>query len=370
MATLESSKLFRLLGATELSALRQIASERQFSAGQAIFKAGDNGDGVYVVKDGLVEISVAISEKERRVFAQVTPGEMFGEMAVLEYKPRSATATAARASVVYFIPRNELLLMVERSPLLALELLREISQRLREFNQRYIQEMLQAERLSVVGKFARSIVHDIKNPLNIIGLSAELSAMEQATVEMRKKSSVTIRKQVERISEMVNEILDFTQGSRSDVIMATLDYGTFAQQLLDELRPEMELKNAALLPEGIPSMMLPFDPQRLRRVFSNLIHNASDALPDGGKIFVRFITSKTEVVTEIEDTGAGIAPEIADRLFEVFATFGKAHGTGLGLSICKKIVEDHHGRIWLRKEAGRGAIFCFALPLAKRDGQT
>ncbi|MBC8096181.1 MAG: ATP-binding protein [Akkermansiaceae bacterium] len=132
----------------------------------------------------------------------------------------------------------------------------------------------------------------------------------------------------------------------------------------------MELKNAALLPEGIPSMMLPFDPQRLRRVFSNLIHNASDVLPDGGKIFVRFITSKNEVITEIEDTGAGIAPEIADRLFEVFATFGKAHGTGLGLSICKKIVEDHHGRIWLRKEPGRGAIFCFALPFVKRDGQT
>jgi len=69
------------------------------------------------------------------------------------------------------------------------------------------------------------------------------------------------------------------------------------------------------------------------------------------------------VVTEIEDTGPGIAPEIADQLFEVFATHGKAHGTGLGLSICKRIIEDHHGWIEARNECGRGAVFAFGLPL-------
>ena len=63
------------------------------------------------------------------------------------------------------------------------------------------------------------------------------------------------------------------------------------------------------------------------------------------------------------NTGPGIAPEIADKLFEVFATFGKAHGTGLGLSICKKIIEDHKGRIWARNQPGSGAVFAFALPL-------
>jgi signal transduction histidine kinase len=87
-------------------------------------------------------------------------------------------------------------------------------------------------------------------------------------------------------------------------------------------------------------------------------------MPSGGKIFVRFTTTGKEVITEIEDTGPGIAPEIAENLFEAFATFGKAHGTGLGLSITKKIVEDHRGRIWTRQEPGRGAIFCFALPIS------
>jgi signal transduction histidine kinase len=72
-------------------------------------------------------------------------------------------------------------------------------------------------------------------------------------------------------------------------------------------------------------------------------------------------------VTEIEDTGPGIAPEIAGQLFEAFATHGKAHGTGLGLSICKRIIEDHRGWISARNESGRGAVFSFGLPLTKRN---
>jgi len=118
-----------------------------------------------------------------------------------------------------------------------------------------------------------------------------------------------------------------------------------------------------LAAEGVPTVKLPLDPKRLRRVFFNLVHNATDAMPDGGTVSVRFRVSSTEVTTEVEDTGPGIAPEIADKLFEAFATFGKSHGTGLGLSICKKIVEDHGGRIWVQNQPGKGALFCFALPL-------
>jgi signal transduction histidine kinase len=366
MVTLEISKIFRNLSPVELNALRQIARERTFSAGQDIFKEGDQGDGVYLVKEGLVEISVSVAQNAERVFAQISPGELFGEMAVLEFKPRSATAKAAQNSIVYFIPRDELLGMVQRSPVLALELLKEISQRLRDFNQRYIQEILKTERLAIIGRFARSIVHDLKNPLNIIGLSAEMASMKKATPEMRQKAATTIRDQVDRISDLIGEILDFTQGSRADYVLGVGDYAAFVQRVLEEMRPEVELRGNRL-ESGVPRSVVrvAFDPKRLRRVFENLIHNATDAVSDGGTIFLRFLVEGNELITEIEDTGPGIAPEIADRLFEVFATYGKAHGTGLGLSICKRIIEDHHGRIWARNKPGHGAIFSFALPLPK-----
>ena len=86
-------------------------------------------------------------------------------------------------------------------------------------------------------------------------------------------------------------------------------------------------------------------------------------MPDGGKVRLRFKQSDREILTEIEDTGRGIAPEIASSLFEAFATYGKAQGTGLGLSISKKIIEDHHGRIGARSEPGCGAVFYFSLPV-------
>ncbi len=135
--------------------------------------------------------------------------------------------------------------------------------------------------------------------------------------------------------------------------------------MLEEIRPEVELKGSTLEVADVPSVPLRVNPKRLRRVFQNLLHNATDAMPQGGRITIRFRVDQGEVTTEIEDTGPGIAPEIAGKLFEVFATYGKAHGTGLGLSICKKIIEDHRGRIWATNPPGKGALFSFALPVAK-----
>jgi len=367
VVTLETNKLFCQLSPSELSALRRVAREQTFKAGQEIFKEGDDGDGVYVVQDGRVEISGLVDQKVRIVFSQVGPGDIFGEMAVLDNKPRSACAVVREAATVHFIPRAEMLALVERSPALALALLREISHRLREFNQQYLREMLQTERLAIVGRFARSIVHDLKNPLNIIGLTAEMAGMDRATPEMRQQVSIRIRKQVERISDLINEILDFTQGSQSDFVLAPSNYGAFVRHLMDELGPETALKSVTLgLENPPPAVELFIHPKRLRRVFYNLVHNATDAMPGGGKIILRFQATETEVITEIEDGGGGIAPEIAGQLFEVFATHGKAHGTGLGLSICKRIIEDHQGWISARNKPGRGAVFSFGLP---RRGQ-
>jgi signal transduction histidine kinase len=346
-----------------LNALRRIAREQKFSAGQEIFKAGDNGNGVYMVRTGRVEISGLVDQQVRLVFSEVGPGDIFGEMAVIEDKPRSASAVARADATVYFIPRAEMLALVERSPALALALLREISHRLREFNRQYLREVLQAERLAIVGRFARSIVHDLKNPLNIIGLTAELAGMDRATPAIRQQAAAGIRKQVERISDLIGEILDFTQGSQSDFVLAPTDYGVFVTQLLEELGPEAGLKSVALeLANPPPSVGVLIHPKRLRRVFYNLVHNATDAMPEGGKVILRFHVTRTEVVTEIEDAGRGIAPEIAGQLFQVFVTHGKTHGTGLGLSICKRIIEDHQGWISARNSPGHGAVFSFGLP--------
>jgi signal transduction histidine kinase len=364
MAVLESNRLFAGLDSQELRAVKQAAQERSFAAGEQVFKEGDQGDGVYFVSEGLVQISTVVGESERRVLTRIQPGDFFGEMAVVDNQPRSATATAEEDSQLWFVASAEMLDMMRRCPRIAVNLLREFSHRMREFNRHYVQELLQAERLALVGRFARSIVHDFKNPLNIIGLSAEMAAMDIATPAMRQSAKVRIRKQVDRLSNMINELLEFTRGAQTPAVLAETDYAAFVLPLVEDIRAEVSIKNVVVeLQNQPPRVTLLLDPARLTNVFYNLAHNAVDAMmPDGGKIMLRFAVAEGEVVTEMEDTGQGIAPEIAGSLFEAFTTFGKAQGTGLGLSICKRIIQDHGGQIHARSKPGQGAVFAFSLP--------
>lgn len=364
MIVLENSKLFGGLNAADLDMLRECAQVREFQPDAIIFEEGDAGDGMYLVRSGSVQISAPLSQGERKRLAVLGPGDYFGEMAIIDNEPRSASASAEGETSVFYLPREAVLRLLERSPLLAVRLIREFSHRMREFNKQYVEESLQAERLTVVGRFTRSIVHDFKNPLNVIGLAAELAGMERSTPSMRASAAGRIRKQVDRLSNMLNELLEFTRGSQNSVVLARNNYPRFVALVLEELRPEVQEKHVELVCEKPPpDIDLLLDPQRLTRVFFNLVHNAVDAMPEGGKIFFRFREEDGELVTEIEDSGKGFAPEIVDKLFTAFATYGKANGTGLGLSICKKIITDHKGHIEAHNFPNRGAVFTFGLPI-------
>jgi len=211
------------------------------------------------------------------------------------------------------------------------------------------------------------VIDDLFAPVILDSVLEEMAGMDEISPGFKLEARTRIRKQVDRISDMIGEILDFTQGSQSAVILALFDYGEYVERLLEEIRPEAALKSASVeLDSALPEGKVLLDPKRLRRVFHNLIHNATDAMPRGGKVLFRFIPNKTEVVTEIEDSGPGIAPEIADQLFEAFATHGKAHGTGLGLSISKQLVERMGGKMGVTSTPGEGSTFWFTAELEKQ----
>jgi signal transduction histidine kinase len=363
MTTLAPTASFIGLLAAELRDLKRTAQKQSFLAGQVIFKQGDVGDGVYVVEEGGVQISAMIGKEQTRVLSHLGPSTFFGEMAVLDGQPRSATATAEGDTVVSFIPREEMLRALGQSPELLACLVKEFSLRMRQFDQRFIEEVLQAERLSLVGSFAQSIVHDFKSPLNIIGFAAELAADEGATAEHRIEAKTQICRQVDRLTNMINELLEFTRGSSREVTLEITNYPEVVEEFLEQIRPEAVERSVKIECENPPPKLpLSLDRGRLLHVFYNIVNNAMDAMPKGGRVTLRFIERDAEVVTELEDTGPGLAPEIEARIFEPFITHGKTHGSGLGLSICKRIIEDHRGHIHARNGPERGAIFSFALP--------
>jgi signal transduction histidine kinase len=165
------------------------------------------------------------------------------------------------------------------------------------------------------------------------------------------------------LSNMINELLEFTRGSQASIVLAPVKYSPYVETIIEDLRSDLTDKAVELEVGEVPDVSTMIDQRRVVHVFYNLINNAVDVLSDGGKIYVRFSVKDGFVITEIEDTGEGIAPEIINKVFEPFATHGKAQGTGLGLAICKKIVEDHKGFIEARNSEAGGAIFSFRLPI-------
>ncbi|HMJ91579.1 MAG TPA: cyclic nucleotide-binding domain-containing protein [Candidatus Acidoferrum sp.] len=364
MLPLELCKLFGSLSPGDLATLKSVANELPIPGGSEIFKEGDAGDALYAIAAGTVQISGVVAQGERQVFSRLPEGEVFGEMAVIDNQPRSATAVAEVDTVVYRIPREAMLSMLERSPQFSFSMMREITQRLREFNRQYLRRVIQAERMALVGRFASSIVHDLKNPLTIIGMAADHACEPNTSAEARKLAQTRIRKQVDRISTMLSDILEFTRGTNAQPALAVLDYAEFAQPVIDDIAKEIEPKGVVIeMAAPPPPVRVSIHPRRLSRVFYNLMFNAVDEMPEGGRIKLHFRITSSELITEFEDSGHGIAPEMLDKLFEAFATYGKTRGTGLGLSIAQRIVQEHQGRIYARNVPGSGALFGFTLPL-------
>lgn len=349
----------------ELHALESDGEPRSFAAGQVIFSAGDAGDGFYVVESGRVRISAVIGRNEPRVLAVIGEGDFFGEMAVVDEAPRSATATAEVDTRTFFLAREKLLQLLTRHPQLALNILRKFSARMRSLNQRYLDEIIQAEQLAVIGRFAATIVHDFKNPLTIIGLAAETAASSDTSPPMRQDAQHKITRQVERMTHMLQELIEFIKPTGQDPVLHAVNFARYLEPLADEIRSEIADRRVKLVLENAPpSVDVRLEPQRMSRVFYNLVNNAVDEMPKGGTLFLRFAAEGQMLRVDVEDTGKGIAPTIALSLFQPFVTHGKSHGTGLGLTICKKIVEDHGGKIWASSTPGKGATFSFTIPTA------
>jgi signal transduction histidine kinase len=350
----------------ELSPAEYAAHVRPFRAGDVVFAAGDPGDGLYVIETGRVQISAVVGSGDPRPLASVGAGEFFGEMAVIDDEPRSATVVAETDMTSFFLSRAEMMSMLNCHPGLTLTLIREFSARMRATNIRYLDEIIQGERLALVGRSARTIVHDFKNPLVVVRLAAEVAGAATTTTVMRQKARESILRQVDRMTYMLNELIEYARPSGRQPEMSAVSFAPYMTSLVDDIRQELtEGKVSIELENPPPDIDVRIEAPRLSRVFYNLVHNAVDEMPDGGRIKLRFFVTDSELRVELSDSGKGIAPEILPQLFQPFATHGKTQGTGLGLSICKRIIEDLGGRIWARSDPGQGATFAFALPLPK-----
>jgi two-component system NtrC family sensor kinase len=228
------------------------------------------------------------------------------------------------------------------------------------------QQIIQSERLAVVGRMAANVAHEIKNPLGTIVLNAELldeelDKMESARTGEARELLTVIKAEVDRLLEVVEEYLQFARlpkiklekGNPNEVI----------NDLLLFLREEVGERKIFLVEDLDPRLPpVQLDPKQLRQAFLNIIKNSFEAMPDGGKLTVSTAQRDGKVEITIGDTGKGIPEESQDLVFTPF--FSTKHGgTGLGLSITSHILKEHGGTVHFDSYEGLGTSFIIRLPI-------
>lgn len=216
-----------------------------------------------------------------------------------------------------------------------------------------------AERMAAVGRLSAGLAHEIRNPIAAMRLKAEnaLAADDDA----RKKTALeAILKQVARLDALLRNLLQMTQAGEPK--SRDVELASFLQTTI-EPHQELAAVNGLSLETGTaePSNPLPrFDPSQMQRALDNLILNAIQNTPAGGRIVVDVLRQQDKLLLSVTDSGAGVSEEMRERLFEPFAT-ARADGTGLGLAIVREIARAHHGEARLA-QTECGAKFEIEVP--------
>jgi len=229
------------------------------------------------------------------------------------------------------------------------------------------ERLVQTERVAAWRELARRLAHELKNPLFPLQLTVEnlLRARQQSPEqfeEIFKESSATLLAEIANLKTIIGRFSEFSkmpqpQWQKLDVNEMVRNVGRLFQAQLRA--PEGAIECKLELADDLSPIAA--DPDLLHRALSNLVLNAMDAMPQGGKLVLRTSRQGRDARVEVSDTGKGLTPEECERLFTPYYT-SKAHGTGLGLAIVQSVINDHCGRISVRSEPGQGTTFVIELP--------
>ena len=225
------------------------------------------------------------------------------------------------------------------------------------------QELIRQERISTIGRLSSSIVHDLRNPLAAIYGGAEIMVDSQIAPPQLKRLAGNIYRASRRIQELLQDLVNVGRGKTEGAEICRLR--EVAGAACDSLAPAADAQGVHVTLEIEDAIELPLERARVERVFINLIGNALEAMPSGGRIHISAHPAPDGVVIEVADSGPGISPDIREHLFEPFVSSGKKNGLGLGLALSQQTILDHGGDMWVDSDPGRGAHFFFRLPLSR-----
>jgi signal transduction histidine kinase len=235
-------------------------------------------------------------------------------------------------------------------------------------------QLLQAEKLAAIGQLAAGVSHELNNPLGgILGYSQFIleTANKKGIQNLTPQDFQTyltyigyIERESQRCKTIVQNLLSFSRTSEAEFV--PLDVNQALEETLALTQHQLYMNQIELIKQLQPNLAQVIgNKHRLQQVFTNMIINAQQAMPEGGKLTVSTAVNDGMVEISFADTGCGISQEHLDKLFDPFFTTKEAgKGTGLGLSVSYGIIKDHSGKIQVESKPDHGATFIIRLPTA------
>ena len=383
LGSLRGIDLFNGLTDKELVEFEGFCCEHEYGPGEICVAEGDEVDSVHFVKKGKVIVEIQISKaspEEKFVIDTLKDGEMFAWSALVT-STLTASVRTEEPTEVLDIKASELLTLCESKPHIGYVIMKNltfiINSRLTrsraKLSAAYRQlkdsqeQLIHAEKLSSLGQIAASIAHEVNNPLAGVLVYTKLLSKKISNDSISKNDTLTylskMDSEITRSSGLIRNLLDFAR--QSPPCLREFDPNDVINRSLELAEHSAKLQNIQVIKEFtplLPRLMADFD--QLTQVCTNLILNAIQSMPEGGKLILGTSAHGDQIEMKVQDTGYGIPPENMPKLFTPFFTTKKeVKGVGLGLAVSYGIIQRHRGSIEVQSKLGEGTIFIIYLPL-------
>ncbi|MDJ0553258.1 MAG: ATP-binding protein [Microcoleaceae cyanobacterium MO_207.B10] len=364
---LESHRFIRYFEPEQAAQISQIAIVKKFNPQEIIFEEGDVSDSLFLVLEGKVEISKKIKKSNHYVVITSVDGNgYFGEIGIIDRKPRSARVVAIQETIlaqIYYDDMGEILSNTRGD--VVLNILSILSQRLRTVTSEYVEQLVYKEKMTLIGEMVNTIIHDFRSPFTGIQLSSSMLKELHPDEESQEWCDL-IQIQVERMLIMAEEVLAFSQGN-TQVYCQKINITNLLQNFAKLNQVYIQSRQVELIISVTEDLIIDADENKINRVLQNLLVNAVEAIEkSGGKIEIQAKRKDKWAEITISDNGPGIPQVIQEKFFEAFVTHGKQGGIGLGTAIVKSIIDSHRGQISFESHPS-GTTFYLHFPLASID---
>lgn len=333
----------------------------------------------YMILEGDFEVTKIINNADKRLLKTLTAGDFFGEMALIHNAPRAATVKSLTNTVLLELDKEGFDRVLKRSPSVAMAMVREISNRLRQNDQLAIDDLrLRASELADAyqqlaeqdlarQEFLSNIAHELRTPLTVASGYLHVLKKGMLSGEQLKISIETISRNVDQIITLTNDILFLQELELVLPEFQPVDIVDVVDNVIRKYEAKAKERRVVLKvreDHGVP--VAQGDSQSLERAVTALVDNAVKFSPPDGVVEIRISSKDNKVFIAVEDHGIGIDPVMRPRIFDRFVHLERNgdelySGLGIGLSITRQVIQQHKGSLDVESQPGKGSKFIITL---------